>query len=217
MSVRNETTVELKPVTRICGDIQPPGSKSLTNRALIVASVASGSSRIEGALVSEDTEVMIESLRRAGVKIEVSGGGTILDVEPISIDQESSARQDAGTPVELFIANSGTSVRFLAAMLSVVGGHYRLSGVPRMHQRPIGDLVEALKPLVSGQIVAESEGGCPPVTIESSGWKGEATSVGGGVSSQYLSGLMMAGGAKMEATTICIDGELVSKPYVKMT
>ena len=135
-----------------CGPVQarirPPGSKSITNRALICAALAQGTSILRGALQSEDTEVMIDSLKRLGI--------------PVVVDNESSTIQVTGFGVnwpnrsaELFIGNSGTSVRFLTAMLAVGNGEYRLDGVPRMRQRPIGDLLEALRSL-GAHVVAEN-------------------------------------------------------------
>src|SRR5690606_34965254 len=124
-------------------------------------------------------------------------------------------RSDA--PHELFIGNSGTTVRFLTAALSALGGRFRLHGVPRMHERPIGDLVAALKPVSDGEVLCESPGGCPPVTINTTGWSGDRLQVAGNVSSQYLSGLMMAAPISGRQVSIEVVGELVSRPYVEMT
>lgn len=209
-------SVEVIPGGVVEGEVRPPGSKSLTNRALICAAFASGASRLSGALVSEDTEVMIASLSQIGVRIRTEDAGRTLIVDGISSPPKSDRVHD------MSIANSGTTVRFLTAALSALGGNYRLHGVDRMHERPIGDLVDAIAPALRGSITAVSPGGCPPVEIRSSGWTGEPMSVAGGVSSQYLSGLMMAGpiasrslsGASIE---LKIVGELVSLPYVQMT
>tara|TARA_R110002049_G_scaffold72490_3_gene187280 strand:- start:52806 stop:54353 length:1548 start_codon:yes stop_codon:yes gene_type:complete len=249
-----QPVVEVVPGGPIHGRIRPPGSKSLTNRALICAAMADGKSRLSGALRSEDTIVMIDALRAIGVSIDVADGGRLLVVDPqgrnspasptantattdsgttdsgttdhlstsnLSVDGVSASRQTTFTghdPIELFIANSGTTVRFLSAALSAAGGHYRLHGVPRMHQRPIGDLIDALVPIQSGTIRAESDGGCPPVLIESGGWNvGSTIRVAGSVSSQYLSGLMMASPVCGREVRIEVSGELVSRPYVEMT
>lgn len=198
----------------VVGQLRPPGSKSLTNRALVCAAFADGTSRLTGALVSEDTEVMIESLSKIGVRIETQNAGRTLIVRGAG-GSEPPARSTS--PQEMYIANSGTTVRFLTAALSAYGGRYRLTGVPRMHERPIGDLVDAIAPAMRGSIHAVSDGGCPPVEIESSGWNGDAMSVAGSVSSQYLSGLMMAGPISGQAIELKIVGELVSIPYVQMT
>jgi 3-phosphoshikimate 1-carboxyvinyltransferase len=183
--------------------------------------MADGASVLRGALRSEDTEVMIGSLTKCGVAIEVHDGGRELRVD----GSRRETRDDAVR--ELFIANSGTTIRFLTAALSAAGGTYRLHGVPRMHQRPIADLVDALRCVQRGTITAESAGGCPPVAIDSRGWSDTVIRVGGSVSSQYLSGLMMAAPIALSqrsepeesSPTIEIEviGELVSRPYVEMT
>lgn len=215
-------TVEVIPGGPVVGEVRPPGSKSLTNRALICAAFAAGQSRITGALSSEDTEVMIVSLAKIGVKIQSLDGGRTLVVDGISEPSESSETAGPDQVREMFIANSGTTVRFLTAALSALGGKYELHGVDRMHERPIGDLVDAISPAMKGSIEAASAGGCPPVKIDSRGWTGESMSVAGSVSSQYLSGLMMAApignaGNASKATELRIVGELVSVPYVQMT
>lgn len=225
-----QPAVKIEPaastVTRVCvvpggpveGKIRPPGSKSLTNRALICAAFASGTSRLAGTLVSEDTEVMIDSLAKIGVSIKPVDGGRTLVVEGVGGVVSDDARKiSSDAPVEMFIANSGTTVRFLTAALSAFGGKYKLSGVDRMHERPIGDLVDAIAPALDGWIVATSDGKCPPVDIDSNGWTGQPMRVGGGVSSQYLSGLMMAGPIASKPIRIEIVGEMVSIPYVRMT
>ena len=141
------STVALVPGGPVMGTIRPPGSKSLTNRALICAALASGTSRITGALVSEDTEVMIDSLCKIGTEVKITDSGRVITIE------QRNTRKVRGTqnaPVELYIANSGTSIRFLSAALSAIGGHYRLHGLPRMHERPIGDLGNAINSVISG-------------------------------------------------------------------
>lgn len=208
------------------GCVRPPGSKSLTNRALICAAFADGTSRLAGALVSEDTEVMIESLAKIGVQIQTENAGRTLVVHGVGSDSDAATERRSHGPIssaqsdprrEMFIANSGTTVRFLTAALSAHGGRYRLSGVERMHERPIGDLVDAIAPAMIGTIGAVSDGGCPPVEIESSGWTGDSIRVAGSVSSQYLSGLMMAAPISGKKVELKIVGELVSIPYVRMT
>ncbi len=138
--------VEVIPSGKVTGRIRPPGSKSLTNRALICAAFADGPSTLSGALQSEDTAVMIDAVRQIGVEVNVSDGGRMLRVDPTA----RTCRDLSGDAAELFIANSGTSIRFLTAALSAFGGHYRLHGVPRMHERPIGDLVQAIEPVIDG-------------------------------------------------------------------
>ena len=208
--------VEVIPGGPVNGSIRPPGSKSLTNRALICAAFAAGRSILSGALRSEDTEVMAAALQSIGVGVTLGEAGRTITVGA------NAPPPPPAEQLELYIANSGTSVRFLAAALSACGGDYRLHGVERMHERPIGDLIQALQPVVNGTIEATSPGACPPVVIHSRGWNGNQLEVAGNVSSQYLSGLMMAapialaGGAGNELK-IQINGELVSRPYVEMT
>ena len=246
-----QPTVAVLPGGPVVGSIRPPGSKSLTNRALICAAFADGESQLTGALRSDDTEVMIVALSSIGVAIKESDGGRVIDVTGISRCDSKSLSEKGSDPLrrgqktieidslpkgqtpfrigsksaverasrmhELFIGNSGTTIRFLTAALSALGGNYRLVGVPRMHQRPIGDLVNALKPVCEGTIECESIGGCPPVSIQTSGWTQSQMRVAGTVSSQYLSGLMMAAPISGRQCEIVVSGELVSRPYVEMT
>ena len=217
--------VAVTPGGPVSGTIRPPGSKSLTNRALICAAFADSTSVLTGALRSEDTEVMIDALRQIGVSIEVTNGGQTLRVDPTNRSKtdsgpHSSAEADHHETSEMFIANSGTTIRFLTAALSAAGGRYRLVGVPRMHQRPIGDLTDAIAKVIDGTIETQSPAGCPPVQIQSTGWSGDLIQVAGDVSSQYLSGLMMAGpiaGVPSQSLRIEVKGTLVSRPYVDMT
>ena len=213
-----QASVSVQPGGPVSGTVRPPGSKSITNRALICAAMARGTSTLVGALQSEDTAVMIDSLQKCGVQIDVDQPTQTIRVVG------ASCRPESDELIDLFIANSGTSIRFLTAALSALGGNYRLSGVERMHERPIGDLIDALQPIQRGAIGAESLGGCPPVVIESHGWLDKPLQVGGSVSSQYLSGLMMAapialagGSSDSGGVQINVVGELVSRPYVEMT
>lgn len=208
--------VQLVPGGPVSGAVRPPGSKSLTNRALICAALGEGRSTLRGALQSEDTEVMIGGLRQVGIEIHSSDGGRVLEVAGTGGRVPGAGTPAANEATDIFIANSGTTVRFLTAALSAIGGRYYLHGVPRMHQRPISDLVDALNQL-GGGVSCESEGGCPPVRIDSRGWSGGAVRVAGSVSSQYLSGLLMAAPACDHTVRISVEGELVSRPYVEMT
>ncbi len=192
----------------IQSSIQPPGSKSLTNRALPIAAMASGQSVLSGVLDSDDTRAMIESLNRLGVVVEH-------DRKLNQVIVNGSAGR-FGKSAELFIGNSGTTIRFLTAMLGFAGGNYRLDGIARMRERPIGPLVQALNELGSN-VVAESNGGCPPVQIDSPAVVGGNVSISGNLSSQYLSGLLMAAQLASANVAIEIDGPLISKPYVEMT
>ena len=189
--------------------IRPPGSKSLTNRALACAALAEGESLLTGALDSDDTRVMVAGLDALSVTVNGSDDNTTLRVSGSS----------GGAPVaeaDLFVGNSGTTVRFLTALATLGTGKFRLDGVPRMRERPIGDLADALNQL-GANVKCESPGDCPPVQIIASGLPGGVATVGGGISSQYLSALLMTAPCAQNEVLLTIDGELVSKPYVRMT
>lgn len=206
--------VEIVPGGPVLGSIRPPGSKSLTNRALVCAAFASHECQLTGALQSDDTHVMIQALREIGISVTDSDNGRTLHVGG---DSAPAPKTSGAEIASLFIGNSGTTIRFLTAALSAYGGRYRLHGVPRMHERPIGDLVDALQPVCDGTVTCESKGGCPPVVIDTRGWSGSRVRVAGNVSSQYLSGLMMAAPIARRSIEIEVVGELVSRPYVEMT
>lgn len=205
--------IEIAPVIGpIAGQITPPGSKSLTNRALLIAAVAQGRSLLSGVLDSDDTTAMTDSLKKLGVEITPNG-----------IPHQLSVTGNGGTfpasPTQcepLFIGNSGTTIRFLTAALGVAGGNFTLDGVPRMRERPIGPLVDALNSL-GANVVAESPDQCPPVVIRSNRLDGGTISISGNLSSQYLSGLMMAAPLAANGMVIEINGPLISRPYVEMT
>jgi 3-phosphoshikimate 1-carboxyvinyltransferase len=189
--------------------VRVPGSKSLTNRALIVAALAEGPSVLAGALDSEDTRVMVEALRTLQIAVKHDRATCQIAIEGCggSIPAHSAA---------LHVANSGTSLRFLTALLATGHGTFQLDGGPRMRQRPISDLLQALDAL--GCRARSDHGtGCPPVTIEADGLRGGHASIKGDVSSQFLSGLLMALPNAQAPTTIELDGVLVSQPYVAMT
>ena len=193
----------------VASSIRPPGSKSLTNRALPIAAMASGRSVLDGVLDSDDTRVMIESLNRLGVAVSRAASSSRAVIEGVG---GSIPTQKA----DLFIGNSGTTIRFLTAVLAVAGGDYVLDGVPRMRQRPIGPLVDALQ-MLHLNVEAGSPGGCPPVRISTQRSQGGTVKIKGNLSSQYLSGLMMAAPLAAQDTVIEIDGALISRPYVEMT
>lgn len=204
------TRVTVQPSGPVRGTIRPPGSKSISNRALLCAALAPKPSHLTGVLRSEDTRVMVDALRAMGGLLRESDDGKQIFVERgIQPVNESRA-------LELFVANSGTTIRFLVAALSAIGGHYRLDGVPRMRERPIGDLLKAIERFTV-TCYCEQVDGCPPVIIQSNGWPGGTLSVAGSVSSQFLSGLLMAAPCAKGPVKIKVEGELVSRPYVDMT
>jgi len=216
---------EVRPLSKppVC-TVTVPGSKSITNRALVLAALAQPMelsaissqpsadnqvSILEGALRSEDTEVMIDSLRRLGIAVETDWANhrIIVPCTPISKWNKN---------VEFFCGNSGTTIRFLTAMLCLGDGAYRLDGVPRMRERPIGDLVDALRQQ-NVDIHCENDNDCPPVILNARGLSGGPVAVRGNISSQYLSALMMAAPYAHTSLTINIKGGLVSVPYIAMT
>lgn len=189
--------------------VRPPGSKSITNRALICAALAGGTSVLHGALDSDDTRVMIDSLKKLGVGIDA-------DFERGRLTVTGRAGRFDRPTDDLFIGNSGTTVRFLTAALAFAGGRYRLTGVDRMHQRPIGPLVDAING-IGGNVAAQSPNQCPPVVIDGPPIAGGSVAVSGNISSQYLSGLLMAAPLADGDVEFQIDGALISQPYVHMT
>jgi 3-phosphoshikimate 1-carboxyvinyltransferase len=193
----------------IHGTARPPGSKSITNRALVCAALADGASVLQGALASDDTAVMVDSLRRMGIEIAE-------DAATETITVRGCGGQIPSHGADLFIGNSGTTIRFLAAVCALGQGSFRLDGVPRMRERPIGDLVEALS-RCGVAMEALSPGGCPPVVIEGRGLPGGRITVRGDISSQFLSGLLLAAPCAASPIDLHVDGPLVSVPYVQMT
>jgi 3-phosphoshikimate 1-carboxyvinyltransferase len=201
--------IAITPCGPIHGSIRPPGSKSITNRALVCAALAEGTSTLTGALDSEDTRVMIESLRQLGIRITSFDDGRRLEVD-------GCGGKIPASQADLFVGNSGTTIRFLTAMVTLGHGTYRLAGIPRMHQRPIGDLAEALRQLGS-DVTCESPGDCPPVVVRASGLRGGTAKIRGDISSQFLSGLLMAVPLAAQPVSVSVEGKLVSIPYVLMT
>ena len=193
--------------------VRVPGSKSITNRALVLAALTvskGGGVMLDGALQSEDTDVMIDSLRRLGFHVAPSWDAAQIHV---TTTHEKTIPADVA---DLFAANSGTSMRFLTALVALGHGRYRLDGVPRMRERPIEDLLDALKQLGVSS-VSENRDGCPPVVIEAHGLPGGSVRIKGATSSQFVSGLLMAAPFARNDLVIEIDGPLVSVPYVTMT
>ncbi|MFY2567750.1 3-phosphoshikimate 1-carboxyvinyltransferase [Achromobacter ruhlandii] len=204
--------LDLPRVRRAHGVMALPGSKSISNRVLLLAAIAEGETAITGLLDSDDTRVMLAALRELGVAVSelAEGRVTVRGVSRFPVDS-----------ADLFMGNAGTAIRPLTAALALMGGDYRLSGVPRMHERPIGDLVDALKAL-GARIDYLGQPGYPPLHIG----RGEiatpaVTQVQGSVSSQFLTALLMAAplqaGQSGQPVVIEVLGELISKPYIEIT
>ena len=204
--------LHLSPLRSAAGDVKLPGSKSISNRALLLASLAGGVTRLDGLLDSDDTRVMIAALKQLGVRIDHIGDD---QVQIVGGARFSVLRAD------LFLGNAGTAFRPLTAALAFMDGDYRLSGVPRMHERPIGDLVQSLQAL-GANIQYLANPGYPPLAIgRGSIQAARPVKVKGSVSSQFLTALLLAApvhtAAAQQALIIEIEGELISKPYVLIT
>jgi 3-phosphoshikimate 1-carboxyvinyltransferase len=196
-------SLELKPMRGAAGTVRLPGSKSISNRVLLLAALSRGETEIGGLLDADDTRVMREALSRLGIlfsndRIKGAGG-------PFPVKK-----------AELFLGNAGTAFRPLTAALALSNGEYRLSGVPRMHERPIGDLVDALRG-IGASVDYAGEEGFPPLHIKPARIDSSAVKVRGDVSSQFLSALLMALPLTGRASRIEVEGELISKPYVEIT
>lgn len=191
------------------GTVRLPGSKSISNRVLLLAALAQGTTIVRALLDSDDTRVMLDALRVLGVGVarvsdsddyEITGTGGVFPVKQ----------------AELFLGNAGTAFRSLTAACALSGGEYVLKGVARMHERPIGDLVDALRQL-GARIDYLGQEGFPPLHIHPADLAGDTTEVRGNVSSQFLTGLLMALPLRQRNTTIEVVGELISRPYIGIT
>jgi 3-phosphoshikimate 1-carboxyvinyltransferase len=210
MQQKPKPSIAIEPLGRpICATVRPPGSKSLTNRALIVAALADGSSRLTGALDSDDTRVMTESLRRLGLRLTHDTAGYTIEID-------GCAGQPRGDAAELWLENSGTSIRFLTAAACLGEGTRRLDGNARMRQRPIGPLCDALNEL-GALVECQGAGGCPPVLVRAQGLRGGRANVAADLSSQFLSALLMTAPCAETPVELGLRGPLVSEPYVAMT
>ncbi|MCC6509453.1 MAG: 3-phosphoshikimate 1-carboxyvinyltransferase [Pirellulaceae bacterium] len=207
----SQAAVDMATCGPVVGSIRPPGSKSLTNRALVLAALARGTSKLTGVLDSEDTQVMIEAWRKLGIVIDG-------DVEQGHLNIQGCGGNLPQRTAELFIGNSGTTIRFLTAALAACQGEFTLDGIARMRERPIGDLLVALRQLGANvQSLNSMRADCPPVKVSARGLSGGVARVAGNISSQYLSGLMMAAPLAADTVRLEVEGELVSVPYVTMT
>ncbi|MCE9606236.1 MAG: 3-phosphoshikimate 1-carboxyvinyltransferase [Planctomycetia bacterium] len=203
-------TIAVSTVTGpIVGTIRPPGSKSITNRALVCAALAEGTSTLRGALDSDDTQVMVGALQTLGLDV-------IHDPATRTIRVVGCGGKVPSPKADLYIGNSGTTVRFLAAMLATAQGTFRLHGTTRMHERPIQDLIDAVSRL-GGRIESEHKTGCPPIIVHAAGLAGGRSTIRGDVSSQFLSGLLMAAPYAQTPIELIVEDTLVSQPYIHMT
>jgi 3-phosphoshikimate 1-carboxyvinyltransferase len=192
--------------------VRVPGSKSLTNRALLLAALADGKTGIENALFSDDSQYFFRALQMLGFEVAVEPEKTSMEVRGLGglIPVQKA---------ELFVGNAGTAMRFMTAMLTLGNGKYILDGEPRMRERPIGDLIDALAQLGASVEATSGQGSAifPPVRITASGLPGGRTRIAGDISSQFLSALLMIAPYAQSTVEIEVVTELNSKPYVDMT
>jgi len=203
-------TLTLKPIAYIDGEVNLPGSKSLSNRALLLAALAEGTTTITNLLQSDDTRHMLNALKQLGIQYTLSKDKTECCVVGNAAALENTESQ------ELFLGNAGTAMRPLCAALCLGKGTYVLTGEARMKERPIGHLVDALRQAGAKISYLENEG-YPPVKIEANGLKGGKVEIDGSISSQFLTALLLASPMVKNDMTISIIGELVSKPYIDIT
>jgi 3-phosphoshikimate 1-carboxyvinyltransferase len=202
--------IEIQPLTRPPDAvITVPGSKSITNRALLIAALADGRSTLEGALFSDDTDAMADSWRRLGVAVREDRAAARFVVDGCGGTWPT-------TRAELDARGAGTAMRFLAAVLCLGHGQYRLDGSPRMRERPMQDLLDALAQL-GADARSERGNGCPPILIEAHGLRGGSAEVAGDKSSQFLSALLLAAPYAQHDVTVTVRGPLIARPYVDLT
>ena len=197
-----------RPTGPIDFTLRPPGSKSITNRALVCAALASGVSRLSGVLCSEDTRVMIDALGVLGVEIKGQ-------LESGEIQISGTGGRFTSGDHHLEVANSGTTMRFLSSVACLGEGCITIDGITRMRERPILPLVEALRRF--GVDIQCGENGCPPVVIKAGGLPGGSISVDGSLSSQFVSGLLLAAPLARDNLHVQITGQSVSRPYLNIT
>ncbi len=205
-----ESWVDIQPVSRpFRATVAVPGSKSMTNRALPMAALAGGCTRLSGVLFADDTHRMIDCLRQLGVTLEINESAC-----EISVSGLSSAFPVA--KADLYCGNSGTTIRFLAAVCAAMPGAYRLDGIDRMRQRPIGELSTAIASL-GGNIQFPLNPGFPPVQTTGTGLAGGQCRFSNVKSSQYISAVLMAAPLARQAVDVILEGPVTSEPYVRMT
>ncbi|KHT52040.1 3-phosphoshikimate 1-carboxyvinyltransferase [Alteromonas marina] len=200
----------LDPIAKVSGEVNVPGSKSLSNRALLLAALAEGETELTNLLDSEDIEHMLNALTKLGINYRLSEDKTQCVV------QGNGGAFNVAEPLELFLGNAGTAMRPLCAALAASNVDTVLTGEPRMEERPIGDLVDALREADADVTYLKNEG-FPPLQIKGKTLNGGEMSVDGSVSSQFLTALLMAAPLFSGDVTIRIKGELVSKPYIDIT
>jgi 3-phosphoshikimate 1-carboxyvinyltransferase len=199
----------LDPIFEVGGQIKLPGSKSISNRTLLLATLAEGSTTICDLLASDDTARMLDALHLLGIPVK--------KINETTIQVDGCSGRLPVKEAKLFLGNAGTAFRPLTAALAMLGGHYQLSGIERMHERPIGDLVDALRQ-IGAKIDYLGQDGYPPLQIHPSSITNQASiKIRGDISSQFLTALLMALPLTNQAFEIEVIGELISKPYIEIT
>lgn len=202
--------LNLPKIGSASGSVTIPGSKSISNRILLLAAITEGVTTIINLLQSDDTERMLEALNTLGIKI--------IEKDPTAriFEVTGSSHGFPNKNASLFLGNAGTAFRSLTAAVALNQGEYQLTGIPRMHERPIKDLVDALRTL-GCQIEYLQNEGYPPLKIGKGDFKVDRVSIKGDVSSQYLTALLIALPLLQKEITIDIEGVLISKPYIEIT
>ncbi|MFV0447327.1 MAG: 3-phosphoshikimate 1-carboxyvinyltransferase [Vibrio sp.] len=203
-------SLTLQPIQKISGEVNLPGSKSVSNRALLLAALAKGTTRLTNLLDSDDIRHMLNALTKLGVRYQLSDDKTVCEVEGLGKPFAADHAQ------ELFLGNAGTAMRPLAAALCLGSGEFVLTGEPRMKERPIGHLVDALRQAGADITYLENEN-FPPLRIKGTGLDAGTVEIDGSISSQFLTALLMSAPLAKGDITIRIIGELVSKPYIDIT
>ena len=198
----------ITPVANLDAVVAVPGSKSLTQRALIAAALAQGSSQLHGPLASEDTRYTMTALRAMGVECDDSNPDCWL------VEGKGGLIAEPSQPI--FLGNNGTATRFLTSVAALGRGCFHITGSERMAERPILPLMQALQGW-QVEISSDAGNGCPPLTIQAKGLAGGRTLLPEGKSSQYLSSLLLVAPYAASAPELAVQGEIFSKPYVTMT
>jgi 3-phosphoshikimate 1-carboxyvinyltransferase len=200
--------MRIKPITHpLNATVRVPGSKSITNRALLISALANGTTKLTNALFSDDSKYFAQALQTLGFDVQLDEANHEMTVTGLG-------GKIPAQKAELFIGNAGTAARFLSAFLTLGNGHYVLDGEPRMRERPIKDLIDSLNQL---GVEIEATNNCPPVEIFAKGLSGGKTKIAGDISSQFLSALLMVAPYAKSPIEIELITELNSKPYVDMT
>jgi len=200
----------LKPIKKIDGEIHLPGSKSVSNRALLLAALAEGTTEITNLLDSDDIRHMLTALAQLGVDYKLTDNNTRCVVNGLG---GAFSSEQAMT---LFLGNAGTAMRPLCAALAASQGEFVITGEPRMEERPIGALIDALRE-AGAEINYQKTEGYPPLKIVGRGLKGGKVTINGEISSQFLTAFLLTAPLAAQDTEITIEGELVSKPYIDIT